>query len=75
MFSREHLENTAAISAIDMEPYRKRLRDLGYIERQNIAFEPRYYEGKIERLSDLAAELTGENGVRVILVDLSFSEL
>ena len=36
---------------------REGLRDLGYIEGQNIVFEHRYADGKVERLSDLAAEL------------------
>ena len=33
------------------------LRDLGYVEGKNIVIEPRYAEGKLDRLSDLAAEL------------------
>jgi putative ABC transport system substrate-binding protein len=33
------------------------LRDLGYIEGRNIAFERRYADGKMERLPELAAEL------------------
>jgi putative ABC transport system substrate-binding protein len=33
------------------------LRKLGYAEGQNIAFEYRYSEGKLDRLSELAAEL------------------
>jgi putative ABC transport system substrate-binding protein len=40
-----------------LTPFRERLRELGYIEGQNIALEPRYWEGKAERLPDLAAEL------------------
>jgi putative tryptophan/tyrosine transport system substrate-binding protein len=51
------LENTAALSAINLKPFRERLRELGYIEGQNIIFEHRYWEGKVERLPDLAAEL------------------
>ncbi|HEX2226437.1 MAG TPA: ABC transporter substrate-binding protein [Candidatus Binatia bacterium] len=39
------------------EAIRLALRDLGYIEGQNIAFEYRYAEGKQERLFELAAEL------------------
>ena len=39
------------------EAIRLALRELGYIERQNIATEYRYAEGKRERLSELAAEL------------------
>jgi ABC-type uncharacterized transport system substrate-binding protein len=36
---------------------RQGLRELGYIEGQNIAFESRYAQGKRERFSGLAAEL------------------
>src|SRR5438093_6332839 len=38
-------------------PLRQGLRDLGYVEGQNIAFEYRRSEGRSERLRDLAAEL------------------
>jgi putative ABC transport system substrate-binding protein len=37
--------------------FRERLRELGYIEAQNIVIEYRYFEGKIERLPELAREL------------------
>src|SRR5229473_3466770 len=36
---------------------REGLRELGYVEGQNIAFEFRSAEGKLDRLSELAAEL------------------
>lgn len=36
---------------------REALRGLGYLEGQNIAYEPRWAEAKTERLPDLAAEL------------------
>jgi putative ABC transport system substrate-binding protein len=39
------------------EGIRLALRELGYIEGQNIAIEYRYAEGKIDRFSKLAAEL------------------
>src|SRR5512132_1829428 len=39
------------------EPFRLALRDLGYIEGQNIAIEYRYSEGKPDRAPELAAEL------------------
>ena len=39
------------------EAIRLALRDLGYIEGQNIAIEYRYAEGKLDRLPELAAEL------------------
>ena len=40
-----------------VEAIRLALRDLGYIEGQNIAIEYRYAEGKLDRFSELAAEL------------------
>ena len=39
------------------EAFRLALRELGYIEGQNIAIEYRYAEGKLDRFSELAAEL------------------
>ena len=39
------------------EAIRVALRELGYVEGQNIAIEYRYAEGKPDRFSDLAAEL------------------
>jgi putative ABC transport system substrate-binding protein len=36
---------------------RSALRELGYIEKQNIAIEYRYAEGKLDRAPELAAEL------------------
>jgi len=41
------------------EAFSQRLRELGYVEGQTIAFEPRYAYGKAERLPGLAAELVG----------------
>ena len=40
-----------------VEAFRQRLRELGYIEGQNIVFEYRYAEGKQDRYPELAAEL------------------
>ena len=37
--------------------FRQRLRELGYVDGQNIAFEVRSAEGRAERLPDLAADL------------------
>jgi putative ABC transport system substrate-binding protein len=39
--------------------FRQGLRDLGYVEGQNIRFEFRSAEGHLERLPELAAELVG----------------
>ena len=38
-------------------PLLQPLRDLGYVENQNLVAERRYAEGKIDRLPDLAVEL------------------
>ena len=46
-----------AREAARAEAIRLALRDLGYIEGQNIAIEYRYAEGKVDRFSELAAEL------------------
>jgi putative tryptophan/tyrosine transport system substrate-binding protein len=48
------------------ESIRQALRELGYIEGQNIAIEYRYAEGKMDRLPELAAELVRLN-VNVIV--------
>lgn len=40
-----------------LEAFRHRLRELGYVESENLGLEFRYAEGKIDRLSGLAAEL------------------
>ena len=46
-----------ASESIRFEAIRRALRELGYIEGQNIANEYRYTEGKRDRLSEVAAEL------------------
>src|SRR4030095_2601930 len=56
------------------EAFPQGLRDLGYIEGQNITIEYRHADNQLERLADLAAELvrlpvdilvtTGENAAR-----------
>jgi putative ABC transport system substrate-binding protein len=56
------------------EGIRLALRELGYIEGQNIAIEYRYAEGKPDRYPELAAELVRFN-VDVIVVPGGFSEI
>jgi putative ABC transport system substrate-binding protein len=53
-----YLSNTdAATDSPRAEGIRLALRERGYIEGQNIAIEYRYAEGKVDRASELAAEL------------------
>jgi putative ABC transport system substrate-binding protein len=40
-----------------LEAFRQGLRELGYVEGQNIVLEPRYADGRIDRFADLAAQL------------------
>jgi len=40
-----------------MKAFEQGLRDLGYVEGQNLVIESRYAEGRLERLPDLATEL------------------
>jgi ABC-type uncharacterized transport system substrate-binding protein len=47
----------AATLAVRMEAFRQGLRDHGYVEGRNLAFELRYADGRTERLPKLAAEL------------------
>lgn len=48
---------TASDGSTRREALRQGLRDLGYVEENNIAFEYRYAEGTTNRLPNLAAEL------------------
>ena len=53
-----YLANTdAASESARAETIRAALRDLGYIEGQNIVIEYRYAEGNFDRLPELSAEL------------------
>jgi putative tryptophan/tyrosine transport system substrate-binding protein len=49
--------NPPAGPDLNLEAFRQGLRDLGYVEGQNLALESRYAEGSEERLRELAAEL------------------
>ena len=50
-----------APSPASLDAFRQGLRDLGYVEGQNIVLEWRWAEGREERLPDLAAELVSLN--------------
>ena len=43
--------------SVRIDAFRQGLRELGYVEGQNIAIEYRYTEGKTDRLADLVDEL------------------
>lgn len=44
-------------SATNLKPFRRSLRDLGWVDGQNITIEVRWTEGRIERIRELVAEL------------------
>jgi putative ABC transport system substrate-binding protein len=58
--------STAALEANLVGPFREGLRELGYVEGQNIVIEYRWAEGKYERFPALIAELLGQK-VEVIV--------
>jgi putative ABC transport system substrate-binding protein len=62
-----YLSSTSpSAGASRIEAFRQGLRDLGYIEGENLVIEWRYAEGKLDRLPALAAELVRLN-VDIIL--------
>ena len=52
-----YLANTPATTAVDIKPLRERLRELGYVEGQNLRIEYRYFGSNVERLPELVGEL------------------
>ena len=52
--------STAALEANLVGPFRKGLRDLGYVEGKNILIEYRWAEGKYERFPALIGELIAQ---------------
>ena len=60
-------ESSATASTATMEAFRQGLRNLGYVEGQNIAIEWRFAEGSMERITQLAADLGGGAKVDVVV--------
>ena len=53
-----YLSNSSAAANPHLfEAFRQGLRELGWVEGQNITIDPRFAEGRSDRLSDLAVEL------------------
>jgi putative ABC transport system substrate-binding protein len=51
--------SSAAFAGPNVDVFRQRLRELGYVEGQNLVLEVRYADGKAERLPSFATELVG----------------
>jgi len=49
---------TASAAPNHLQAFRQGLRDPGWVENRNIVIEDRWAEGKLARLTDLAADLT-----------------
>jgi putative ABC transport system substrate-binding protein len=62
--------SSATDAAARFEAFKQGLRELGYIEGQNLAIEPRYADDRPERLPALAAELA-TLPVEVFVVDVN----
>lgn len=56
-----YLGNIVSATAEYIKPFQQRLRELGYIEGQNVTVDYRYFEGQIERLQNFAAEFVRLN--------------
>ena len=60
----------ASIASPRIEAFQRGLRALGYVEGKNVVMEYRYAEGKVESVSDLAADLVRLK-VDIIVTDTS----
>jgi len=51
------ITGSPSLAGSNLAAFQQGLRDLGYVEGQNLILEYRYAEGRFERLPELAAEL------------------
>jgi len=65
---------SAALAATDLKAFHDRMRELGYVEGTNIAYEPRYWEGKVARLPELVADLVRLNCAVIVAIGNEASE-
>ncbi len=56
-----YLGNTVSATAEIIKPFQQRLRELGYVEGQNLTIDYRYWEGNVDRLQNFAAEFVRLN--------------
>ena len=56
-----YLGNTVSATAEIIKPFQQRLREIGYVEGQNLTIDYRYWEGNVDRLQNLAAEFVRLN--------------
>jgi putative ABC transport system substrate-binding protein len=61
-----------SVASRRIQALQRGLRDLGYVEGKNITLEYRYAEGKVESVSDLAADLVRLK-VDIIVTDTSYA--
>src|SRR5262249_51489409 len=54
-------------AARNIKAFRQVLRDLGYVEGQNVAIEYRFAEGVLERLTSLTTELVALNSSVIVV--------
>ena len=60
--------NTAAAYEPDLAAFRQRLRDLGYVDGQNVLIEARFADRAVDRLPTLAAELVRLNVDTIVTI-------
>src|SRR5829696_1085126 len=58
---------TAELNKPNLDAFKKRLHELGYVERQNLIVEYRSADGRNERLSALASELITYNPNMIVV--------